>query len=102
LVQLVLYRPFIEQFSAAWRGQLFGGTNRLQVRRATPKLTAIAVGTLNDQDFYNRLERAIERSERVLNAKLIEGHAIRDEYGIVDKLCVQRYFKTITSPRLIL
>jgi hypothetical protein len=41
-----------------------------------PKLTAIAVGTLNGQDFYTRLDRAIERSER---AKLIEGHAIRDE-----------------------
>jgi hypothetical protein len=41
-----------------------------------PKLTAIAVGALNGQDFYNRLDRAIERSER---ARLIEGHAIRDE-----------------------
>jgi hypothetical protein len=37
-----------------------------------PKLTAIAVGTLNSQDFYSRLERAILRSER---AKLIEAHA---------------------------
>jgi hypothetical protein len=41
-----------------------------------PKLTAIAVGALNGQDFYNRLDWAIERSER---ARLIEGHAIRDE-----------------------
>jgi len=31
---------------------------------------------LNAQDFYSRLDRAVERSER---AKLIEGHAIRDE-----------------------
>jgi hypothetical protein len=43
----------------------------------SPKLTAIAVGTLNDQDFYARLERAIERSERVLNAKQIEAKAER-------------------------
>jgi hypothetical protein len=42
----------------------------------SPKLTAIAVGTLTSQDFYSRLERAIDRSER---AKLIEAHAIRDE-----------------------
>ena len=42
----------------------------------SPKLTAVAVGHLNAQDFYSRLDRAVERSER---AKLIEGHAIRDE-----------------------
>src|SRR3974377_1289264 len=37
-----------------------------------PKLTAIAVGALNGQDFYTKLDRAIERSER---AKLIEARA---------------------------
>ena len=42
----------------------------------SPKLTAVAVGHLTGQDFYNRLEQAINRSDR---AKLIEGHAIRDE-----------------------
>ena len=42
----------------------------------SPKLTAVAVGHLNAQDFYSRLDRAVERSER---AKLIEGHAIQDE-----------------------
>ena len=42
----------------------------------SPKLTAVAVGHLNAQDFYSRLDRAVERSER---AKLIEGHATRDE-----------------------
>jgi hypothetical protein len=42
----------------------------------SPKLTAVAVGHLNAQDFYSRLDRAVERSER---AKLIEGHAIEDE-----------------------
>jgi hypothetical protein len=41
-----------------------------------PKLTAVAVGHLTGEDFCARLERAINRSER---AKLIEGHAIRDE-----------------------
>jgi len=41
-----------------------------------PKLTAIAVGTLNRQDFYTRLDRAVERSER---AKLIDARAIEVE-----------------------
>jgi hypothetical protein len=39
-----------------------------------PKLTAIAYGALTAEDFYSRLERAINRSER---AKLIEGRAER-------------------------
>jgi hypothetical protein len=38
----------------------------------SPKLTAVAVGHLKAQDFYSRLDRAIERSER---ARLIEGRA---------------------------
>jgi hypothetical protein len=42
----------------------------------SPKLTAVAVGHLTGEDFYNRLERAINRSER---ARLIEGRVIRDE-----------------------
>jgi len=42
-----------------------------------PKLTAVAVGHLTGEDFYNRLERAIEVSNR---AKLIEGRVIdRDD-----------------------
>jgi hypothetical protein len=41
-----------------------------------PKLSSIGVGFLNANDFASRLERAVNRSER---AKLIEGHAIRDE-----------------------
>jgi hypothetical protein len=40
------------------------------------KITAVAIGHLTGQDFYNRLEHAINRSEC---AKLIEGRAIRDE-----------------------
>jgi len=44
----------------------------------SPKLTAVAVGHLTGEDFYNRLERAIDRSER---AKLIEGRAVQvDEH----------------------
>jgi hypothetical protein len=41
-----------------------------------PKLSSVGVGLLNANDFAARLERAVNRSER---AKLIEGHAIRDE-----------------------
>jgi hypothetical protein len=41
-----------------------------------PKLTAVAVGHLTGEDFYARLERAINRSE---NARLIESRAIEIE-----------------------
>jgi hypothetical protein len=42
-----------------------------------PKLSAVAVGHLTGEDFYARLEQAIERSGR---AKLIEGRLIdRDD-----------------------
>ena len=41
-----------------------------------PKLSSVAVGYFNGEDFAERLERAINRSN---GAKLIEGHAIRDE-----------------------
>jgi hypothetical protein len=41
-----------------------------------PKLSTVAVGYLNEADFASRLDRAIDRSN---GAKLIEGHAIRDE-----------------------
>jgi hypothetical protein len=37
-----------------------------------PKLTAIAVGHLTANTFAERLDRAVDRSNR---AKLIEGHA---------------------------
>jgi hypothetical protein len=39
-----------------------------------PKLTAVAVGHLTGEDFYNRLERALNRSER---ARLIEGRVVQ-------------------------
>jgi hypothetical protein len=39
----------------------------------SPKLTAVAVGHLTSQDFYSRLDRAVERSDR---ARLIEGRVV--------------------------
>jgi hypothetical protein len=41
-----------------------------------PKLSAIGVGTLTGQTFADRLDRAIERSDR---AKLIEAKAVQVE-----------------------
>jgi hypothetical protein len=41
-----------------------------------PKLSAIGVGYLNEQDFASRLDRAIDRSN---GAKLIEGKAVEVE-----------------------
>jgi hypothetical protein len=41
-----------------------------------PKLSAVAVGHLTGEDFYNRLERALERSDR---PRLIEARAIEVE-----------------------
>jgi hypothetical protein len=38
----------------------------------SPRMSAVAVGHLTGQDFYNRLEQAIERSDR---AKLIKARA---------------------------
>jgi len=40
-----------------------------------PKLTAVAVGFLKGQDFYTRLDRAVEASEK---AKLIEAKVIEN------------------------
>jgi len=39
-----------------------------------PKLTAVAVGYLKGQDFYTRLDKAVDRSEkaRVIEAQVIE------------------------------
>jgi hypothetical protein len=41
-----------------------------------PKLSAVGVGYMTNNTFAERLDRAIDASER---AKLVEGHAIRDE-----------------------
>ena len=41
-----------------------------------PRMSAVAVGYLDGNTFAEKLDRAIARSDR---AKLIEGHAIRDE-----------------------
>jgi hypothetical protein len=38
-----------------------------------PKLSAVATTTMNGQDFASLLERAIERSSRAREVKLIEG-----------------------------
>jgi hypothetical protein len=40
-----------------------------------PKITAVAIGRLTGEDFYSRLDRAVEASER---AKLIEAKVIED------------------------
>ena len=42
-----------------------------------PKLTAVAVGWQKGEDFYTRLDRALNASEKA--RLIIEGHAIRDE-----------------------
>ncbi len=44
-----------------------------------PKLSAIAVGYMNAEDFASRLERAIERSQK--GPKLIEAKAEPSTYG---------------------
>ena len=41
-----------------------------------PKLSSVGIGYMTNDTFAERLERALQRSER---AMLIEGHAIRDE-----------------------
>ena len=43
------------------------------------KLGAIAIGSMNNQDFASLLEKAIARSNRKTEVKLIEGHAIASE-----------------------
>jgi hypothetical protein len=44
-----------------------------------PKLSAVAIASMNERDFALRLERAIARSER---AKLIEARAVNaDDNG---------------------
>jgi hypothetical protein len=37
-----------------------------------PKLTAVAVGHLTGEDFYNRLEQAINRSQKVIEGRATE------------------------------
>ena len=41
-----------------------------------PRMSAVSVGYLTNDTFAERLERAIRASDR---ARLIEGHAIREE-----------------------
>jgi hypothetical protein len=44
-----------------------------------PKLTAVAVGYLKGQDFYTRLDRAVDRSEKARLVKMIEAQIIERE-----------------------
>ncbi len=44
-----------------------------------PKLTAVAIGTLDGTTFAERLERAIERSNDARVPKLIEARAIEND-----------------------
>ena len=45
----------------------------------SPRMSAVAVGYLTGEDFYSRLERAIERSNGV---KLIEAQAVEVDDGL--------------------
>ena len=64
-----------------YRGEIQASPQRMRaaiecLAFESPKLSAVGVGYINNDTFSARLERAILRSER---ARLIEGHAIRDE-----------------------
>ena len=68
----------LELLQMVYRGE-FNATPQ-QMRAAieslpyeNPKPSAVAVGHLTAEDFYSRLDRAVERSER---ARLIEAKAI--------------------------
>jgi hypothetical protein len=71
----------LELLQMVYRGEFKASPQQLRAAIESlpyenPRLSAVAVGHLTGEDFYNRLERAVNRSER---ARLIEGHAIRDE-----------------------
>ena len=40
-----------------------------------PKLSAVAVGSMHGEDFYTRLDKAVEASERAKVVRMIEGRA---------------------------
>jgi hypothetical protein len=67
----------LELLQMVYRGE-FNATQQ-QMRAAieslpyeNPKLSAVTVGHLTGEDFYNRLERAIRASERVIEGRVIE------------------------------
>jgi hypothetical protein len=71
----------LELLQMTYRGEL--QPTSVQLRAAIealpyemPKLAAVAVGHLTGEDFCNRLERAINRSNKV---RLIEGKVVEDE-----------------------
>jgi hypothetical protein len=70
----------LELLQMVYRGEL--SATPQQMRAAieclgyeNPKVSAVAVGHLTGEDFYNRLERAVNRT----NAVLIEGRVIENE-----------------------
>ena len=72
----------LELLQMVYRGEFKASPQQLRAAIESlpyenPKLTAVAVGHLTGEDFYNRLERAVNRT----NAKLIEGRAMQvDEH----------------------
>src|SRR6516164_5270198 len=72
----------LELLQMVYRGEFKASPQQLRAAIESlpyenPKLTAVAVGHLTGEDFYNRLERAINRT----NVKLIEGRAMQvDEH----------------------
>ena len=70
----------LELLQMVYRGEFKASPQQLRAAIESlpyenPKLTAVAVGHLTGEDFYNRLERAINRT----NVKLIEGRAVQVE-----------------------
>jgi hypothetical protein len=68
----------LELLQMVYRGEFKASPQQLRAAIESlpyenPKLTAVAVGHLTGEDFYNRLERAINRT----NVKLIEGRAVQ-------------------------
>jgi hypothetical protein len=44
-----------------------------------PKLSAMAISSMNEHDFALKLDRAIERSNSAKVVKMIEGRAIKND-----------------------
>ena len=68
----------LELLQMVYRGEFKASPQQLRAAIESlpyenPRLSAVAVGHLTGEDFYNRLERAVNRT----NAKLIEGRAVQ-------------------------
>ena len=71
----------LELLQMVYRGELQASPQQMRAAIESlpyenPKLSAVAVGHLTGEDFYNRLERAVNRSER---ARLIDGRVVEVE-----------------------